>query len=299
LREASTSSDPEVRIRAERCLKEIEINRRVTDLIKNLKTGDPGTRATAADDLMQIGPAAQMAVTALIEALDDPNRDVRVRVTSALENIGPAAKPAVPKLISVAEDKQESEDLRFAAVACLGNIGDGTQEAVPSLLKLLQDDNSIVRRVAAHSLGKLGQNSKEVVPALLKALQDEERDVQRNAAWALGRLRKDPERVIPALDKLLGQYRLYRGEGDPRPQVLRALQAFGGDAKRALPTLLDIVADRREHLHLRTDAITALGKMGPSAQEGIPKLEELLETESLLKRDLTNALDAIRGKPSK
>ena len=80
--------DPEILERA-------RMDRRVQQLIQNLRSFVSKDRVYASDSLRVIGPAAEAAVPALIEALTHDDSEVRRHATYALRDIGPAAVPAL------------------------------------------------------------------------------------------------------------------------------------------------------------------------------------------------------------
>ena len=100
-----------------------------------LGDGQRGVRASAAEGLGGIGPAAGDAVTALTAALGDEEPRVRMYAASALGWIGPAAKPAVLELVALLKDVH----VRDCAVFALGRIGPAAREAVPALEALAKD----------------------------------------------------------------------------------------------------------------------------------------------------------------
>jgi hypothetical protein len=93
----------------------------IPDLIASLKSGDPETRALAADALGHFGADAGAAVNPLIAALGDKNPRVRSSAGLALGNIGADAADVVPRLISALDDR--NVDVRYAAALALSRIG--------------------------------------------------------------------------------------------------------------------------------------------------------------------------------
>lgn len=113
----------------------------VPSLIKLLKNKDPKARASAAEDLGQIGA---------IRAQD--------------------AQPAVLPLKEALADKEPN--VRRAAAVALGKIRLEAKEVVPELSKLLDDKSPAVVQAAAVSLGAFGAEAREALPALQKAQKD-------------------------------------------------------------------------------------------------------------------------------
>jgi HEAT repeat protein len=74
---------------------------------------------------------------------------------------------------------------------------------------------------------------------------------------------------------------LVRALGDPDPGVrLRAAEALariGPDAKEAVPELIRLLSDEREHVETRKAAAWALGQIGPPASGAVPELMRILQ----------------------
>jgi len=70
----------------------------VPELIQGLKRPDPADRASSAQAIGRIGPAAKEAVPALIATLKDRDLGVRAAAAYSLGQIGPDAKSALPDL---------------------------------------------------------------------------------------------------------------------------------------------------------------------------------------------------------
>jgi HEAT repeat protein len=100
--------DPSVRRQAARSLAALEAKQAVPGLITALKDKDAGVRASAAEALWSIGPAAKEAVPDLIVALKDRSPDVRLNSAGALGEMGAEAKDAVPALNACLKDKDEN-----------------------------------------------------------------------------------------------------------------------------------------------------------------------------------------------
>lgn len=93
LRKALRSTDPDVRLRAQLLLNEID--RGVPNLIEELADKDPKVRQAAAQKLEPLGDKALAAVPGLVKALKDPDEAVREAAASALAVIDPTNKALV------------------------------------------------------------------------------------------------------------------------------------------------------------------------------------------------------------
>lgn len=95
-RAAADSKDPEIRLRAQKALTEIESSPRY--LMDDLKDKSPSVRAKAAEGLGRLGPVAKAAIPMLTDLMKDPDESVREAALVALINIDPKGE-AIAKLI--------------------------------------------------------------------------------------------------------------------------------------------------------------------------------------------------------
>lgn len=145
--------------------------------------GTNPTACPAADGLIAAGPAA---VPHLIEALEDEHWLVRASAADALGWMGPAAAPAAGAL--AARLKDEHWWVRRNTVEALGRADGAGAPIAGQLVPLLSDPDRRVRRVAALALAQLGAPAEGAVSALRRVLQDEDRYNRFYAALALRRL---------------------------------------------------------------------------------------------------------------
>jgi HEAT repeat protein len=149
-------SNIDVRIQTANSLSALGIDAKdaVPALIEVLQSDqqDANFLIAVADTISSIGPDAKAAVPALTNALRNP--DLADAAVDAIGAIGPEAKDAVPAIILWLND--ERNHLPWHAVEALGNIGPAAKEARPSLTRLLENDDALLREVAAKSLLKIG-----------------------------------------------------------------------------------------------------------------------------------------------
>jgi HEAT repeat protein len=177
-----------------------------------------------------LGQSKQDAIPELIRRLDDPNRDVSDRAADALIKLG---EKAVPALID--EMKRPAEEKRGLWVTwVLGEIG---SSSVVPLTRELENSNVHVRSSAIDGLMRIGTPAKTAVPAIARLLKDPNQYVRSDAAHALGELRD--ERAIENLMEVLIAERDHR----VRQSAVTAIGKFGPKAKKAIPTLIEIVAN--------------------------------------------------------
>lgn len=169
----------EVRVVAVRALGRIGDPAAAWRLIASLDQPDPVPSLLATHTLVQLGPDAEVTLSA---ALDHPEARVRVVCLDALGLLGAAG--SVPRVARVLREDTTLE-VRVAASASLGRLG--ARSAVEPLTAALSPARPAeLRAAAARALGDLGTPS--AVPALAALLDDGEFHVANEAAHALRRL---------------------------------------------------------------------------------------------------------------
>jgi len=228
-------------------------------------------RMTAARTIAQLGKPASSVVPKLVLALNDPDEGVRRVAIEALKRMGSAAKPAIKTLGPRLTDDQPS--VRTAAAEILRSMGPAVKEAVGDMSDALAGEDSNVRKLVAETLTRLGPDAKPALPALIKALGTKEYDAyQRTAlADAIGAIGAAATSASPTLLVLLDH-------PDPilRASVARALGRVQPPADQAVPKLLTMIA-KDSNSNVRTAAIFALGKMGPSASAAAEPLKAMFD----------------------
>jgi HEAT repeat protein len=168
----------------------------VSDLIKQLKSGDVDTRRSAARALGDSGAAAKEGVPALTDALRDSDLYVRRFAARSLGQIGAPAKSAVPALSTILRNGRDKKEVLDAAADAIGKIGGGSG-SLDALAATLRDTTREPesRRQAAEALGKMGASAKPAIPVLLEVLKPAKGpppagsgDIRVEAATALGEI---------------------------------------------------------------------------------------------------------------
>jgi HEAT repeat protein len=174
-----TDRNPEVRVVAVRALGRIGDPAAAWRLIASLDQPDPIPSLLATHTLVQLGPDAEVTLSA---ALDHPQARVRAVCLDALGLLGAAG--AVSRMARVLRE-DTVVDVRVAAAANLGKLG--VRAALDPLVGALNPARpAALRAAAARALGDLGAPS--AVPALVALLGDEEYRVAHEAGHALRRL---------------------------------------------------------------------------------------------------------------
>ena len=209
------------------------------------RTARPDEPATALLLLAALGPRAEGAIPAVLRWLTEPQAYL------SLAGIGPASVPALREVLRGADARR-----RERALTVLGMLGPDAAPALPEILAALKDPDGRFRALAAETLGKLGPAADVTVPDLIAALEDGRFLGRIAAVSALAIRGKDRVEVVPAL--------------------LAALRAKRGDAERG-PFDGGWRACRRA-------AVSALGSLGPLAEDALPALRDLHDDEDAFLR---------------
>lgn len=234
--------------------------RAVPALILGLQVQDPAIRAEAASSLGSLGMGLRRGGAALDIALEER---------------------AVPALVDARRD--EDARVRMLATSALGNLGPTAAAALPVLLEALRDPDSL--GIGVHLDYAIGSIGAAAVPGLVEALADDHDLVRRRAVSALGAIGPDASDAIPALLQALTS----ADEGD-RFSIGLALREIGYK-KEVSSYVTDL---KSASLLVSSDAVKALGELGPEATEALPALIDLIRDRgSLLRRDAVIALSKI------
>jgi HEAT repeat protein len=278
LKEALDDPDEGVRRAAKEALSKVGADA-VSQTLAQIRDKDGMKRLQAVDQLTEfsrvdIGAAAKLFAPALLDAMKDENAEVRGHAANTMVYMGLEAERVVPALIRALED--DHPQVRVFAVHSLGQLGSKAKSAVPALLKALRGKDLQLRHWTAASLGWIGAVDETVVPALIEALKDEH--ARSNAATALANIGPAAKGAIPALIEALdAPVTINAVNHRPiiRSSVVQSLGRFGPDSVGAVSVLVGILKDETESTGLKCDAIRALGRIGPAAQEATPLIQRL------------------------
>lgn len=291
--------------------------RAVPTLIEMLQDDDPSTRIVAAEQLGQVGPAAQAAIPRLLaQATRDGSQHANTTAAAALKSIDlTAARQVMTHFIPRLQDPDAQP--RRTACAVLGSLGPVAKPAVPALLALVYDLDELVRRNALMALASIGIPSPPIVAALLEGLRDSSSLVRQTAATqfaftipltqpvraALTTLLNDPDRSMAtlarsALDKArpddaaqLESLGIMVQHSGARDYALHQLAQLGPAADDALLPVLPLLQDDRPFV--RYLAAEAIGAMGPAAKQALQALQQRREDSDPVVREAV--ADAITG----
>jgi HEAT repeat protein len=162
---------------------------------------------------------------------------------------------------------------REQAARALGQLGAGAATAVAPLTQTLADPVAPVRAAAAESLGKIGPAAKPAVAPLLAALKDRTpiRLDAHVAMVASEALGDLGPGVLPELMAALDSPDLLTCLGSAA-----ALQRMGPQAQEAIPRLIALLASDPNR---RIPMIAALQGIGKAAKPAVPALIKTLDSE--------------------
>jgi len=189
---------------------------------------------------------------------------------------------AVPKDSATAADP--ADRLRR-----LGNRGPAAASEIDPVLSGLREGGPETRRAAAWVLTQMGAAAGPAADRLGTALADDDRIVRGLVAITLGHVPSVSEAVG---DSLLAH--LQDPDENVRMVVANAIAAHPEVARRGMAELMAAAQAPGEHRHVLRSVATALGAIGPEAQDALPVLEELAR-EPLIRWQAEAALRAIRG----
>jgi HEAT repeat protein len=335
-----------------------EAAKQVPTLAKLASDEEPQIRRRVGSVLEKLGPAAAPAAEALGKALiPEKDEGVRDQFVDALVAMGPAAKPAVVGLAPILSDSSASTLSRVKVIGALIQADPSSKVTADALVIAANDRDQYVRKAAAIAIGKLNPLLDETRAVLVKMLKSDSRadvmsaaarglatagsrakaakpDLQTVAAgklpgtafWAKvalvaieGDITKAGAVVREGLTNRNGNVRVAAAEAlslvgptpadippllkisrelssQGREAVARAVGLLGASAKDGVPRLIELLGDRDQDV--RTAAAEALGLVGlPTAAPAIPKLKEALRGQLIPKPVVLKALDRLGVTP--
>lgn len=243
----------------------------VPEVAKALRRRNARIRRSAAEILLDLGPASAEATPALLLGLKDRDEKVRGLAAQALGATQRAETEVIVALTSVLADAMPL--VRRAAAGALGGAGVRARAAVPSLRERLSDADAGVRVCSAQALWRIEGKAEFVVTALISAIEDRAGGWQ--APFVLGEMGTNAQRAVSALIQAMKRERVPR----PLRSPPAAAFALGRVGLPAVPALIETLRD--SEAPVRMAAAIALGFIGPSAEEAVPHLLCLLKDGDL------------------
>ena len=119
-------------------------------LVDNIDRLPPNLRETARQQVLQVGDSA---IPKLKESLENESTSVasKIEILHILYEFGVAAKPCSGSIAKLLGDEQ----LRVYALETLSNVGPAAKTEIQSVTDTLNDEDALVRQVAAKCVGKI------------------------------------------------------------------------------------------------------------------------------------------------
>lgn len=246
----------------------------VPRLVEALNHGDPRIRRTAicvlgclhspCGDPFDLAPAIPR-LERMLET--DPDSLARLYAAEALWTIR-EDKAAIQVLVGGLRDNQA--EARRCAATILGVVGPEGSQAIQPLVEALGDSDVLVRRYAAEDLAAFGPAATVALPNLESLLGEDEWTQVVGAEAILKIAPRRTEEIGPVLVEAMRS-----GSSRIRHRATQALGELLIAGGLAVAELIDALDDEDEVV--RTEAIWALGQLGPAAVPAIPALTAILQ----------------------
>ena len=202
----------------------------------------------------------------LIEGLSAAEPKQRAHAAEEIGHQGAVAAKAIPALVKALSD--EAPLVRANAANALGDIGGASKVATDDLAKLLTDNDPRVRRAVVDAFSKIRPGPETAVPMMIKVFSDADPSV---VVRALHSLSEAGDRIVPAvIETLKNEKTRYWG--------LLLLHELGPKAKDAVPTLVEVLDDKRPEV--RMEVLMAIAAIGPDAKVAAPAVVAALKDEN-------------------
>jgi HEAT repeat protein len=249
--------------------------------------------------LWEFDEAAAGAVPWLIRTLDDADAEVRALAAHALGRIGSGAQGAAARLVCLAGD--DVPDVRSRAMWALTRIGSDPAIAAQVFLEALMDSDPEMMKAGLHGLTSVDFDPRPYRPRLVEVVcvtglesSDAFKLLRRCEGFLPGEIdalfelgcrdsgfahfrgqlagllweqTHETRRVFPLIERLL--------KDDDLEAASDALCRLGPAALPYAARLLDLIEGDPDYWDLAWAAVDALGMMGPSAKEFLPRVERL------------------------
>lgn len=263
-------------------------------LVEKLDSDGFADRMSTLFALDAMGKEAAPAYEKLVKLLDVPDSqfNIQVRVCHIFRNLGEIAKPAIPRLMKLADEGVPSA--RTAAYVTLGILGPSPDHDIVGLLTNRLDSFYLLdKERALIGLGHLGAEAKPALEKIEGLMRDPEKSCQAEAAFAYWKITGESARPLKTLAQCLESY-------DFRTTAVERAGDMGAIAVSLLPKMLKFL-DEPDETALHEAVILACERMGPAAQEAIPRLQSLVANEQdyQLRETARKALTVIQPKPEK
>ena len=225
----------------------------------------------------QIAEHSKAAMPTLLADLKSDNRWGRINACRVLAIVAPQHPEAIAPLADLLNDADG--DVQMDAAFALGQFGAAAKSVQPKLLGMLQKSESFGRMASiAGVLGRIGVGAKDVdtLIELAKRLDPKDKD-QENCFWSLERTAATVG--LAAGPRMLGIVGDAKQPTHLRVWALVALEQIGPPASKAAVDDLIALLGHSDGL-LNSEALRALGQLGPGAAKAVGPLIDLMPQES-------------------
>ena len=222
--------------------------------------------------LKEIGMEAQEGIDGLLELLESDKDSVRSSAIEALKEIGPREE-----IISVFADlaiNDPDPQIRGKVVRILGGFAPGSLEVLPVLLQAMDDDDGSIRSDARRGVAKFTDESSDeqsglhrLIPIMESMLLGDDADARFHAAASLAKSGAEGRRIL---------FEALKNEDDNIRHITAIAIAYAGiDHGNVLRHLLDALTS--QDFVIFDSATRAIREMGGEAKRAVPRLIELLD----------------------
>jgi HEAT repeat protein len=200
----------------------------------------------------------------------------------ALAAIGTGATDALPFLLRRLRTKTLSLDQRLDSASVIIAIAPKQEDVLPTFLEAL--DASPRGRWVMEALSDMGERARPALPRLRSLLTSEDCEARAHSARAIGLIAPEERREMIAL-----LVRLLNTSHHPDRELLKAIAAFGRDAKAATPRLVELL-DTDDDFE-RMIAARTLTKVNPREIAGVKTAVSVLHDHTSPARE--EAIDVL------
>lgn len=218
--------------------------------------------------LKALGPDAVHSVLNLLRSSDD---SCKIHAWQTLKHLGPDARQAIPFALELITNDQAPVSDRIAAANLLSEIAEARPGISDKLLDIAEEcEHDELRLECVHAMRRLGQLQAEHQSRLVQLLLKEEEEASLRVAVASVLVQQQPPSpvVLPALISLA------QDTDDTNTCVTAAesLGKLGANAEDAVPVLVKLL--QSDWTDIQHSAIEACAAIGPGATDALPVLVE-------------------------
>ncbi len=217
----------------------------VRPLAEALKSDHPGTRASAAKVLKDLGPTARLVRDNIIEVAKNEKLDrfTRIYVFQTLTKFHETEddkKLVLPILRSVLTEANPPEGVRQVVIDGIVKFGEKANVAAKDVLAIFQTPANprLLRRSAAIALGKMSPPEEDTWKAVQAVLAEDSGDLHAEAIRLGGQHCKDQKGFVKAMMKMCS-----RGNQEAKLAAIHELGELGAKGAPAIDTLKDIASN--------------------------------------------------------